>query len=454
MIKHLIKRIIVIGGNAAGAAAAAKAKRVNPNAEVLLIEKGKFISIGTCELPYTLTGEVKNVESLIFFDEKSFENEKGVKVLTSTEVTGICTKRKEVKLKQSENENKLPLNYDTLVIATGSKVRELPELQGEFQNLFKLKTVSDAYKLKDWLLVNKEKTVVIFGSGYTGLEVAESFTKLGFRTILIEKMNIPFPGAEPEISAVISEVLNLHGIEFYSSNYSQLKVYSDNNLITKFKIDGRLVDTSLVINATGFIPYIPDEIAKKFELTNQGVFKTCKKMQTSTPGIYAAGDCAGYKNFQTGNMDFFPLATLAQRSGHIAGENAAGGNAYIEPFVKNISLRFFEHFITQTGLTLLQAKNYFPGAVSVFSGGLNLVKVMPGSRNIFGKLVFDKNSKMVLGASFIGSSEVSGYADLISLAIRNKLRITDLKAIDFNYTPSLSPFINLISLLIRKAESI
>ncbi len=170
-------KIIVVGGNAAGPAAAARAKRVNPNAEVILFEAGNFISTGTCEMPYVLSGEIKDHSEIVFFSPESFFRKKGVKVFINHSVEEINTKENEISVRNG-NENKLiTFNYDTLILCTGSTARILPQFNAELNNVFTLKNVSDLIGIKNYINKNNVSKAVIIGSGYIGLEAAEAISK-------------------------------------------------------------------------------------------------------------------------------------------------------------------------------------------------------------------------------------------------------------------------------------
>ena len=185
------KKIIVVGGNAAGPAAAAKAKRTSPDSEVILFEAGDFISTGTCELPYLFSGEIKNYNDLVFFDGESFEKEKGVTVYTRHLVNSIDTCSKTVKVTNLIDNSPLTFEYDSLILATGSQSVSVPGLPNTVKNLFRYKTVSDYIKIKDYIDYNTVKSVSLIGAGYIGLETAEALTRAGYEVTIYEKDSLP-----------------------------------------------------------------------------------------------------------------------------------------------------------------------------------------------------------------------------------------------------------------------
>ncbi len=444
-------RIIVVGGNAAGPAAAAKAKRVSPSANVILFESGKYISTGTCEIPYVISGDISDYKKIIFYDEEKYKKEKGVDVFTQHLVTEINRRGKFVVVKNLIDNSINKFSYDKLILATGSKAKQVDYLPQNAKNVFTLKSVSDLIKLKEYLSSNKVKTAAVIGSGYIGLEIVESLKRLNLEIILIEKEKLLLPSAETEISFLVQELLKKNGIRFFR-NINNPKIQVSDNKLKTLELDGRIIDVDLVIIAIGFIPNSELAFQSKIELGNYGGIKVDNRLRTSDPNIYAAGDCIEIKNLITNKNDYIPLAAIAHEYGHIAGGNAAGENYNTESIVKNLSVKIFDKYYISIGLSSSEAeKNKFYFS-SVSEIAKNLIKVMPGSENTFGKILYEKNTKRILGASFFGGKEVSGYGDIISLLIRTKQPANVLSSINYNYTPPLSPMVNLLSLLGSKIK--
>jgi NADPH-dependent 2,4-dienoyl-CoA reductase/sulfur reductase-like enzyme len=186
------------------------------------------------------------------------------------------------------------------------------------------------------------------------------------------------------------------------------------------------------------------------EIGKFGALKVDSRMRTSDFNIYAAGDNSEVINKVTGRTDYIPLATIAHSQGHIAGANAAGGNLRTEPVVFNLAVKIFDKSVCKVGLSSEEASDMKLSFNSVHAVIPNLVHVMPESEKVFGKIIYDRDSKLILGASFIGRSEVIGYADIIAMMIANKIKADALASTNYNYTPPLSPFVNLLSVLGRK----
>lgn len=444
-------KIIIVGGNAAGPAAAAKAKRFNPEAEVILFEASEFISTGTCEIPYVLSGEIGDYKKIIFFSPKKFFKEKGVKVFIAHKVESINRKENQVIVRDLRKNQISEFNYDKLVLATGSVAKGPEQFPASLKNVYNLKNVQDLINILELVKERRLNKIVIIGSGYIGLEAAEAFNKLGVSVTIMEKDRFPLPSAEPEIQRLIYELLKQKNISFYGEA-GKFKTTTFENDLRSINLDSRLLEFDIVLITTGFLPNV--ELAKNcgLEIGTKGGIKVDSRLRTSCQDIYAAGDCIEITNAITNRLDYIPLATIAHDFGHIAGENAAGGNKRIEPIVKNQAVKIFDKFLVSVGLSSQEAYNEKYMFNSVQEVVPNLIMVMPGSENVFGKIIYEKDSKKILGASFFGGKEVSGYGDLISTLIKTKQSVDILASINYNYTPPLSPMVNLLSVLGRKLK--
>ena len=444
-------KIIVIGGNAAGPAAAAKAKRVSPDSEVLMFESGEFISTGTCEIPYVLSGEIPGYEEIITFTTEEFRKLKGVKAYTSCEVTGIDRTRKILSVRNLKSRKEFEENYDSLVLATGSIPKKIPGFPEFIPNLFTLKNIADLNNITGYVRSKKINSVLIIGSGYIGLEAADAFHQLNKEVTIIEKENLPLPYTEPEIRVMILELLKKEGIIFHGA-YDNLLLNTENGFIKSINLDGRIIEPELVISAVGFTPN--NILAEKagLRLTPRGAVKVDRSLKTSDPSIFACGDNIEIINEVTKRTDYFPVATVAHDFAHVAGENAAGGSAVVNTVVKNIAVKILNKFQVSVGITEAEALQNSIPFKSIQASAPNLVKVMPDSRQVFGKIVYHALNKNILGAAFLGGKEVSGYGDIISALIKLKSPAHILADLNYNYTPPLSPFINLLSILGRKVK--
>ncbi len=443
------QNIVIVGGNAAGPAAAAKAKRTSPDSNVIMFEAGEFISTGTCELPYVLSNEIKDWKEIVFYNQDTFEKEKGVKVYLNHFVEKIDRRKKTVTVLNRISNQRYEQPYDKLILATGSIAKLIPDLSRNLKNVFTLKNVKDYLSIKNYLEKNNVRKVLIIGAGYIGLEAAESFKMLGFDVTILEKENLPMPAADIEISHLVKEILQENNIEFLGDAVN-VKFKSENDKFKSIQYKGWDFEYDLALLAIGIEPNNFLAASSSLQIGKFGGLKVDQKLRTSDSNIFAAGDNTEVKNKITGKDDYIPLATIAHNYGHIAGENAAGGNIYAKPIIKNAAVKIFNNYLAYVGINTKEAHEHKYNFTYVTATADNLIKVMPHSRKVFGKILFEKYTKRILGAFFLGDKEVAGYADLISSFIQNNIKISELSNIQFNYTPPLSPFVNLLSILGRK----
>jgi CoA-dependent NAD(P)H sulfur oxidoreductase len=442
-------KIIVVGGNAAGPAAAAKAKRFNPNADVILFEASEFISTGTCEIPYVLSGEIDDYRKIVFFSPSSFQEEKGVKVFVKHFVQEIDSNKKVIVVKDLVENKITEHDYDKLILATGSKAKTLPGFDTQLKNVFTLKNINDLVRLDDYIEIEKIKSAIIIGSGFIGLESAESLVKRNIKVKIIERETSPLPTTDKEFSDEIAKILINNEVEFIGDIKDIEPVVTADKLIA-IRTGEKFIETDMVLLSVGFQPDTYLAQSAKLEIGKSGAIKVDNYLKTSDRFIYAAGDNVEFINAVTGKPDYIPLATHAYELGHIAGENAAGGNLKYEPIVKNISVKIFDKYFISVGLTSEEVRRNGFEFQESFAKARNLVGVMPGSEYVFGKVLAEKESKRIIGASFLGGKEISGYADLISALIKLKSPVSILHSINYNYTPPLSPFANLLKIIGKK----
>ncbi len=444
-------KIIVIGGNAAGPAAAAKAKRVNPEAEVLMFESSEFISTGTCEIPYVLSGDISTYEAIITFTPEDFRREKGVKAFTNCEVISLDPAKKTIRIYNGRIRKEYDEKYDSLILATGSIPVSIPGFPEFSPNVFTLKNIQDLQKVKEFVKTEDIDSVVIFGSGYIGLEAADAFHQQGIDVTVVEKAKLPLPYNEPEVSKLILDLLKKNKIVFHGG-YKQMSLTTTDGFVRSINLDGRLLEPGLVISAVGFTPNNKLAAEAGLKISDKGGIKVDRNLKTSDAHIWACGDNIEIINEVTKQNDYFPVATIAHDYAHIAGENAAGGSAFAEPVVKNIAVKIMGRYQVSVGITEEEAKKNSIPCKSVKAEAPNIVKVMPGSEQVFGKMVYHAVNKQILGAEFLGGREVSGYGNIISALIKLKTPAELLGRINYNYTPPLSPLINLLSILGRKVK--
>lgn len=446
------RKIIVIGGSAAGPAAAAKAKRTNPDNEIILYEAGDYISIGTCEIPYVLSGEVESLDKIIFFSPETFEKEKGVKVKIRHRVESIDKHKKKIYVRDLQTQKVFEDDYDKLILCTGSIKKIHPQFRAGLKNVFYLKTVDDVKAIQNFLRNNSVNSSLVIGAGYTGLESLEFIKKISKSIFIADTSNLPLPGFDYEIRRLILEKINEKGITFIP-DAADIKPIEKDDRVIKVKINNQQIDVDFVLITIGFEPN--NSLAKAANLSLNspcGSIKVDEKQKTSDDNIYAAGDCCGVKEFITKKPRWLPLASIAHNQGHIAGANAAGGFETFDLVVRNIGFRFFDLNVALVGLTIDEIENENFKWSEVSHIGNSKIKIMPGGTKHLIKIKFQKDTKKIISANLIGGEDIIGKANLISFAIKNNIPITKFYDTNFIYTPTLTPLIETLSILAKKSE--
>ncbi|HAJ95266.1 MAG TPA: dehydrogenase, partial [Actinobacteria bacterium] len=289
MHKNIYNNIVVIGGNASGLAAASQARRINPDMDITVLESGKYISYGTCGLPYYISGYVKRVEDLLSYPKDFFEEKRKIKILTGHRVVGIGSARKELLVNIAGTSEHKIINYDKLIISSGASTI-VPDIPGiNSSNVFQLRNVEDALKLKDYIDKNNPKKAVIIGGGQIGMLMAEAFNKLGMNTSLIEMKKRILGGFEYEISTILSRKAEMENITVLTD--TAVSSINNSSISIENEEGKKNIDCDLILLATGISANTGFLSDTSIELGKNNAIKVDNKLQTSHMNIYACGDC-------------------------------------------------------------------------------------------------------------------------------------------------------------------
>jgi len=433
----MAKKIVVVGGVAAGATAAAKARRTDEFAHITLIEKGPYISYANCGLPYYLGGDIKERNEILLHTPASFGDRFDADVYVKTEATFIDKDNKVVIAQKKDKE--LTFEYDKLILAVGAKPI-IPPIEGLSEvNYFLMRTVDDADKAIKYIKDEKPESAIIIGGGYIGLEVADAMRNCEISTTIVEALDSILPNYPHIISYAIKREIESSGININVSSMVK-KISQKNNKITLFLNDGRSLDTDMLFVCTGIKPDI--DLAKKADLKidELGTIEVDKFMRTSDEHIYAAGDAVSKVSRITGKKISLPLAGSANREGRVAGCNAAGGNMSFPGIVGTSIVGFDVLFggiaVAGTGLTYEQALKEGFNADYTYTIDPQHVSYYPNAEYIFLQLIYDKSTGKILGAFASGFEDVARKIDVIATAIYNGMTVEDLSYVDYCYAPA------------------
>ena len=411
-------RLVVIGGLAAGLSAAARARRLDPSLDILVLEKGEAISYGSCGLPYYLEGRVSHLSHLVMNTPEEFSQERNIGVRTRAEVASISHARRQLVLKDGGR-----VEYDRLVIATGSKaVRKIAG--AHLPNVFTLQTLEDAARLKQVLTAQRPRTAVVIGAGFLGLELAEALRTNGVEVTILERSE----GVLNRIDAALRGVVDNQARRFrteirFGVGARQIEVDRVND-----------IPCDLVILTTGFEPNVQLAREAGIEIGRTGAIRVDERMETNLGGVFAAGDCAETVNRITGRPIRVNLATVANKMGRVAGASAAGIRDRFTGTVGSSLVRVFGLAVGTTGLLSDEARKegFEPVAATIES------RERPAyfwGNNSIVQLVADRRTGRLIGGFVAGERGAKGHLNVITTAITMRMRVEDFEQLDLAYTP-------------------
>lgn len=441
-------RIIVIGGVAAGAKAAAKAKRLLSDAEIHIYTKDTHVSYSSCGLPYYIAGDFADWNKLVVRTKEEFEKN-GINVHTEHLVTKILPVDKKILVKDLNSTSCNFVEYDKLIIATGA-VPFMPDIQNiNLKNVFALRTLEDGINIRAQM--EKSQNITIVGGGYIAIELIEAFVK--------NKKNVTVVERAPFILSLFDEDISSLVQTFILENSDGLVKIINEDVVSEFvghdRITGVLTkngcgfETDMAVVAAGVYPAV--DIAKdaSIELGVTGAIKVNSRMQTNIPDIYACGDCVEKINIISHTQVWVPLGSTANKEGRVAAINVCGGAEDFEGILGSSVLRYHALTMSMTGLTEKSARNLGYDTVSVVITKRDKAGYMPEVQNVTLKLIADRRSHKVLGAQAIGCGDADKRVNTVSMGLVRGMTVEDLLDVDLTYAP---PFSTSIDILISAAR--
>jgi len=452
--KNKIKKIVVIGGNAAGMSAASKARRTNTNLEIIIFEKGRFVSYAACGLTYLISGVVKNVSDLIQRTSEQFAKQ-GILVHTNHEVTEIDRRRKLVS-GIDENGHTFQEQYDKLIIATGGSAAR-PPIEGiDYKHIFRLRRIEDALAIQECSLrevtarsptpsaygirTTRPKRAVVVGGGFIGLEIVEALDRLGLEVVLLEQASQLLPNLDADMSELIKKYLVSEGITVMTDN--KVVAFSA-NVAGEFSAvhteNGNNISADLAILALGVRPNVQFAKIAGIEVGATGAIAVTESMRTSAIDVYAAGDCAEVKHLITNRYIYLPSGTTANKQGRVAGENAAGGYATFKGIVGTAVSKVMDMAYARTGLTEKEANSLGYAFKTVRVDVPAHASYYKSPHHISVKLVYDSRSGQLLGGQMVGQEGIAKRIDVLATALHARMTIEDISRLDLSYAPPFAP---------------
>ncbi|HOJ76224.1 MAG TPA: FAD-dependent oxidoreductase [Phycisphaerae bacterium] len=429
-------RILIVGGVAAGASAATRARRVNEHAEIVMFEAGEHVSFANCGLPYYIAGSIADRAKLLLATPEYFKRTFNIDARTGHEVLEIDRAGKRVQVLCRATGERIWERYDKLILAPGASPIVPPWPGVKSSNVFSLRDVPDADRVKSYVDARQPKRAVLIGAGFIGLEMVEVLTERGVAVTLVEQQRHVLPVFDEEMAAVMEAVLARHGVELRLGQTLE-KLTTDGDRVTDVRLsDGSVIPADMVLLAMGVRPNVKLAANAGLTIGPSGGIAVNEYSQTSDPDIYAVGDAAEVMHGVLGRAARIPLAGPANRNGRLAGEHAATGrSARTTPVLGTAIVGAFGKVAASTGMTVRAARQagYNVGFSYAIRG--HHVGYYPGAEQMILKLVYEQRTRRVLGAQAVGGAGVDKRIDVVATVLHFRGTIDDLAGLDLAYAP-------------------
>lgn len=430
-------KTVIVGGVAGGASAAARLRRLDENAEIVIFERSGYISYANCGLPYYIGGIITDKEELTLQSPQSFKSRFNIDVRVNHEVVKINPDIKTVTVKNLKNGECFDESYDKLILSPGAKAA-VPPLDGvDSGKIFTLRTVEDTFKIKNYLNFEKPQTAVVIGAGFIGLEAAENLAETGIKVTLIEFADHVLAPFDYDMACQLHGLIKRRGIDLLL-NTAVTAFMEENEKISVFTDKGRKICADMVIMSVGVTP--DTAIAKDagLKLGVKGSIIVNERMETSCKDIYAVGDAVEVEHYITGKKALVSLAGPANKQGRIAADNICNIKSEYKGSQGSSVLKLFEMTAASTGINETTAKALGLDCESVVLSPASHASYYPGGKIMTMKVVFDKQTDSILGAQIVGYDGVDKRIDVIAAAIRGKIKASALSELELAYAPPYS----------------
>ena len=448
-------KVIIVGGVAGGASAAARIRRLDEYAQIIMIERSGYVSYANCGLPYYAGGVIENQEELTLQTPESFWKRFRIEVRVRQEVVAIDPEKKVITVHALGSDKIYTEPYDKLLLAPGASPT-VPMLSGvDNERVFTLRTVEDILRIREFVTKHRPKTAVLAGGGFIGLEMAENLVKLGISVTIIQALNQLLTTLDADMASFVHAQVRAHGIELRLGETVE-GFRQDGDCVQTLLDNGNTLPSDMVLLAIGVTPdtHLAKDAGIKLGVRDSIVVN--ERMETSIPDIYAVGDAVEVTHFVTGQKVLISLAGPANKQGRIAADNICGGNSYFSGSQGSSVLKLFEMTVASTGINERTAQaagiNYGKGVLFTASHA----GYYPGAQSMVMKVLYEKASKKLLGAQIVGSDGVDKRIDVLATAIRSGMTALELTELDLAYAPPYSSAkdpVNMAGFMIENLES-
>jgi NADPH-dependent 2,4-dienoyl-CoA reductase/sulfur reductase-like enzyme len=427
------ERLVVIGGDAGGMGAAATARRLRDDLDIVALEKGDYTSYSACGIPYLVGGEVERPDELIARTPQEFRDRHRIDVRLRHEAMAIDLDRREVEVRDHEHERTVRVGFDHLLIGTGAHPRRPPIRGIDGPNIYGVQTLGDGVRLLERVRAHPPAQVVVVGAGYIGLEMAEAFVRRGARVTVVERGDEVMRTLDPDMGALVSRAMRRHGIDVRcgtaTTGFGEGLVHTD---------AGEL-PADLVVLGLGVEPNSDIAGEAGIALGVRGAIRVDRRQRTSVDGVWAAGDCAESHHLVSGRPVHVALGTVANKQARVAGTNIAGGYATFPGVVGTAVSKICDTEVARTGLTEGEAARAgFEVHVATIEATTR-AGYYPGAAPITVKMLAERRSGRVLGAQIVGQEGAAKRIDIVATALHAGMTVEHMTHLDLSYAPPFSP---------------
>ena len=430
-------KVVIVGGVAGGATAAARIRRLDEKAQIVVFERSGYISYANCGLPYYIGDVITDAEELTLQSPESFYSRFRVNMRVHHEVTEIHPEKKTVSVKNLKTGEEFEESYDKLILSLGAKPTQPRFFGADLDKVFTLRTVEDTLRIKNYINENHPKSAVLVGGGFIGLELAENLRELGMDVTVVEYAKQLMSPFDSDMAAFIHNEMRKHDVKLVLGRAVEGFEEKDGGVDVLLKDEAPL-HADMVVLAIGVTP--DTALAKEagLELGIKGAIVVNDRMETSVPDIYAAGDAVQVKNSVTGDDALISLAGPANKQGRIIADNICGLDSRYKGSQGSSVIKVFDMTAALTGINERTAKTVGLNADTVILSPMSHAGYYPGGKVMTVKVVFEKGTYRLLGAQIVGYDGVDKRIDVLATAIRAGLKATDLKDLDLAYAPPYS----------------
>jgi NADPH-dependent 2,4-dienoyl-CoA reductase/sulfur reductase-like enzyme/rhodanese-related sulfurtransferase len=427
-------RILIVGGVAAGASAATKARRTDEHAQIVLFERGEYVSFANCGLPYYVSRQIKRRESLLVVKPEQFRLRHNIDVRLRHEVVSIDREDHSVTVQNLVTGESTVEPYDSLVLTPGARPIVPPMPMADAPNVFLMRTIPDMDRIDAYIGQHETSDAVVIGAGYIGIEMAEALAERGLTVHVVERMNQVIPPLDPDMTQFMEDYIRQSGVDLALGD-GVAELAGDGEVDRVVLESGRDIPTDLVVMAIGVRPNVDLATGAGLEIGSTGAIRVDSGLKTADPHIYAAGDAAETLCKVTGRPAWYPLAGLANKQGRVAGANAAGGAMRFGGATGTAIVRFGEKVCAATGL------NESKAALAGFEFETAVIHTAhhatyyPGASSISVKLVYERHGGRLLGAQVVGGDGVDKRIDVLATALAGRMTVDDVAELDLAYAP-------------------